>query len=101
MSAALARGLGDRVQDSLPGLSRLDDLVDDAKRDRARQAADDLLMLGGEPGPRPAWRSSAGAAASVRRCRMRTAATEPMTATSAPGQASTFVAPSAREFIAM
>jgi hypothetical protein len=35
------------------------------------------------------------------RCRMRTAGSAPMTATSAPGQANTFVAPRAREFMAM
>ncbi len=44
---------------------------------------------------------SGGTEASVRRCRMRTAATAPITATSAPGQANTRVAPSEREFIAM
>src|SRR5262252_410724 len=44
---------------------------------------------------------SAGTAASLRLCRMRIAGTEPITATSAPGQANTLVAPSDREFIAM
>ena len=48
-----------------------------------------------------ASRSSSGAAASVRLCRMPTAALAPITATSASGQANTFVAPSEREFIAM
>ena len=38
-------------------------------------------------------RTSAGTSASRRRCRMRTAATAPITATSAPGQANTRVAP--------
>ena len=38
---------------------------------------------------------------SLRRCRIRTAATAPMTATSAPGHANTRVAPRARAFMAM
>ena len=46
-------------------------------------------------------RISGATSSSLRRCRMRIAATAPITATSAPGQAKTLVAPSAREFIAM
>ena len=43
--------------------------------------------------PRPRARTSSATSASLRRCRMRTAATAPITATSAPGQANTRVAP--------
>ena len=46
-------------------------------------------------------RMSGATSASLRRCRIRIAATAPITATSAPGQANTLVAPSEREFIAM
>jgi signal transduction histidine kinase len=48
-----------------------------------------------------AWATcSGGSVASARRCRMRTAGRAPITSISASGQASTLVAPSAREFIA-
>ena len=50
MLAALARRGRDRVQDGLARLVRLDDLVDDPDGDRARQPADDLLVLGRELG---------------------------------------------------
>jgi hypothetical protein len=46
-------------------------------------------------------RMSGATSASLRRCRIRIAATAPITATSAPGHANTLVAPREREFIAM
>ena len=80
---------------------RLDDLVDDADLDRLVDAAGDPLVLGGQLGLDLRRGSSGETSASLRRCRIRIAATAPITATSAPGQANTLVAPSERAFIAM
>ena len=44
--AALGRGMRDRVQDGLPRLVRLDDLVDDPQGQRTGQPAGNLLVLG-------------------------------------------------------
>ena len=78
----------------------LDDRVDDAELDRAAQAAG-APSCSAASSVSTSCRRSGGTEASVRRCRMRMAATAPITATSAPGQAKTRVAPSARQFIAM
>ena len=79
----------------------LDDRVDDAELD-ARGSGRRRPARARRPAPsRPRAGCSGGTEASVRRCRMRMAATAPITATSAPGQAKTRVAPSARQFIAM
>ena len=98
--AAFLGRLGDRPGDRPPGLRRVDDLVDDTEVQGPLQAADGPLVLGRQR--RLCLVSLSGSvAASVRRCRIRIAATAPITATSAPGQASTRVAPSDRAFIAM
>ena len=79
----------------------LDDLVDDADLDRLVDAAGDPLVLGGQLGLDLRAHVVGATSASLRRCRIRTAATAPITATSAPGQAKTLVAPSERAFMAM
>ena len=82
-------------------LARSNDLIDDAdlappypRRPRCARAQRPAL-------PRPAGGASSATSASLRRCRIRTAAIGPITATSAPGQAKTRVAPRERAFIAM
>ena len=90
------RRLGDGPGERRPGRGRLDDLVDDAELHGPVQPAGELLVLGGQLLPRPPAAAPAGTSASVRRCRMRIAATAPITATSASGQAKTLVAPERR-----
>ena len=100
MAAAGLRRLCDRAGDRPAGLRRVDDLVDDTEVQGALQAAYGALVLGGQRrlGLVQLVRIGRGERAPVQ---IRIAATAPITATSALGQASTRVAPSEREFIAM
>ena len=50
MLAARVRGVHDGVENSLPRFGGLDDLVYDAKGNRAGQPADDLIVLGSQAG---------------------------------------------------
>ena len=91
----MARAIAERVRGGL------DDLVDHADLDRLVDAAGQPLVLGGQLGLDlgPDLRRDLGQLAPVQDPDRRPPA--PITATSAPGQAKTLVAPSAREFIAM
>src|ERR1700729_811924 len=100
VNAPPGRDLGDRPRDRLPGLGGLDDLIDNAERDRPRQPSRLALVLSGELGlelvalvggrggePAPGQDPDPG---------------DPRPPPpSLVGHANTRVAPSAREFIAM
>ena len=86
--------------DGAPGVCRFDDLVDHADLHGLVDATGDELVLCGELGL-DLWPDLGETSASLRRWRTRMAATDPITATSAPGQAKTLVAPRDRAFIAM
>ena len=99
-AAAACGRLGQRLRQLAAGVRRVDHLVDHADLDGAVDAAGDPLVLGGQLlVQRLTLVLRSGG--QLLRCRMPTAALAPITATSAPGQAKTLVAPSEREFIAM
>lgn len=98
--AAAGGRLGQRLGQLAAGVGGVDLLVHHADLDGGVHAAGDAFVFGGELLVQRLAVLGA-AAASFFLCRMPTAALAPMTATSASGQAKTFVAPSDREFIAM
>lgn len=100
MTAAPVRGLGQGLGQLAAGVGRIDLLVDHADLDGGIHTAGDPLVLDGQLLVQRLT-LVIRAAASLRLCRMPTAALAPITATSASGQANTLVALSEREFIAM
>ena len=100
MPAAPSRSLGHGLGELAAGVGRVDLLVDDTDLDGGVHPAGDALVLLGQLLVQ-GLALVIGSGGELALVQDATAALAPITATSASGQANTFVAPSEREFIAM